>query len=321
MTRTNKGRNKRRAASKHAKAQPPKVILCAVCGKGDGKYKCPKCRTPFCCVQCSKDHKAVCTAAAATESKAVSTSTGDNNSTNNNIESNYLPQKALKTTKPTKKRIRRTLSDGEESDSHDDEPGWNITPEMKDRIRQSTWLRKELQDGGLRQLIEQIDAASEDEDEEDEEAWNNNNKNTNHFQKRKHNNNHPSGNNANISARELALARTKHSHEKFASFVDRMLLTAGILQPAVDGGQGGGSGSAAGDLIELLTGEGPSATPLVLAPTPRLRSGMSDGDQNAGSDTGSDDEGSSSDDDDSEEDSDSDGDSSGSSGDSDENEE
>ena len=149
-----------------------------------------------------------------------------------------------------RRRVRRTDSDNEgNDDSNDDEPGWNITSEMKERIRQSTWLRKELQDGGLRQLIDEIDAASEEEEEETSDVH------------RRGKWTHTKNKNPNvtpISARELALARAKHSHPKFASFTDQVLLLAGVLQPSNDGGE-------AGEKEE--NGHGGH---LVLAPVPRL---------------------------------------------------
>ena len=187
------------------------------------------------------------------------------------------------------KRVRRRRSkrndydDDDENDSHDDEPGWNITSEMKARIQQSSWLRKELQDGGLRQLIDTIDAASDAEEEEEEEendadndADDTNGKdngkksdaqhgriNRNWNQKKRTNPKKYAT--SNISARELALARTKHTHPKFASFTDQLLLLAGVLQPAASvAGCGGGAEDGGG---ECIISDGMH---LVLAPVPRL---------------------------------------------------
>ena len=117
---------------------------------------------------------------------------------------------------------------------------------MKERVHQSTWLRKELKDGGLRQLIGQIDAASDDDGEEEDTC--------NSKRKTQRNNS-----TVKISDREMALARTKHSHQKFASFIDQMMLTAGVLQPA-DGGDDN-------NIISVLEGGGPG--PLILAPEAR----------------------------------------------------
>mmetsp|Transcript_11745 Transcript_11745/g.25398 ORF Transcript_11745/g.25398 Transcript_11745/m.25398 type:complete len:297 (+) Transcript_11745:77-967(+) len=269
MARTNNAArtgSRRKAKKQHGKS-PPKAILCTVCGKGDGKYKCPKCRAPFCCVQCSKDHRAnLCTAARTTDA-AASASTEGGVVVANNEQSNYLSGKELNINQPERKRVRRTNSD--DDDSHDDEPGWNITPEMKERVRQSAWLREELKDGGLRQLIGQIDAASDEE----EDAVSNTMKTYS---------NNKSG--VKISPRELALARMRHSRPKFASFIDRMLLTAGVLQPADGGGEGG-------DIMSLLEGRGPA--PLVLAPAPRV--GATEAISPTASDSGSGDDSSESD--------------------------
>lgn len=109
----------------------------------------------------------------------------------------------------------RRKRDQDEIETDDDDPGFNITSEMKKRLEQSTWLRKELQDGGLRYLIGSIDAASDDET-----------KHIKTYSGKK--NSQIEG----ITPRVLALARSKSSHPKFASFIDQMLLTAGVLQPA-----------------------------------------------------------------------------------------
>eukprot|EP00804_Cyclotella_cryptica_P013495 CCRYP_017220-RC/>CCRYP_017220-RC protein AED:0.19 eAED:0.27 QI:0/0/0.5/1/0/0/2/412/238 len=132
--------------------------------------------------------------------------------------SEYVPDKILKTSQVIRKRHARDNDD--ENDSHDDEPGLNITPDMKKRLQQSTWLRKELQDGGLRHLIGMIDAASDDDEE-------NGDNNKRFHSKKARRNAHEE-----ITPRVLALARIKNSHPKFASFIDRLLLTAGVLQPA-----------------------------------------------------------------------------------------
>ena len=121
-----------------------------------------------------------------------------------------MPSDLIKAAAAVRKRTRTE----DEEDSDDDEPGFNITPEMKSCLEQSTWLRKELQDGGLRYLIGSIDAASDDEADKPNKQYSG--------KKNKH---------EDITPRVLALARSKSSHPKFASFIDNMLLTAGVLQP------------------------------------------------------------------------------------------
>lgn len=177
------------------------------------RYKCPKCRAPFCCVQCSKDHKAkYCPQASSTVDKTTK------NDISTIQSSQYVPTALLTNSQVTRKR---KAAEDDESDSHDDEPGWNITPEMKMRLQQSSWLRKQLQDGGLRHLIGMIDVASDDEKESEciEKKFSS-------VKRSKGSNMHA------ISSRVLALARSKNSHPIFAAFIDQLLLTAGVLQPA-----------------------------------------------------------------------------------------
>jgi len=123
---------------------------------------------------------------------------------------------------------------------------------MKQQISQSKWIQNELKDGGLRQLIDSIDCASDDDDKDGSKPHGGY---KGHQQKKDNNQ---------ISPRVLALARAKHRHPKFASFIDEMLLTAGVLQPATGGIDGGGEER----LANILEGQG-GRGPLVLAPVPR----------------------------------------------------
>jgi hypothetical protein len=92
---------------------------------------------------------------------------------------------------------------------------------MKKRLEQSTWLRNELKDGGLRYLIGMIDAASDVDEECNKKPFDK--KGSKCYE--------------GVTPRVLALARSKSSYPKFASFVDQMLLTAGVLEP-VEGSVG-----------------------------------------------------------------------------------
>lgn len=160
---------------------------------------------------------------------------------NTESESKYLTVDVLKQQSASrpKKRIRRSSNNNESDD--DDQPGWNITDEMKQLVQRSDWLRKELNDGGLRHLIGEIDAASDVEEEEDEAD----NGSNNYYKRRKNkwgmkDHNNKNGNAVDdISPRVLALARTKHSHPKFAAFMDKLLLTAGVLTDGTGGGEEG----------------------------------------------------------------------------------
>ena len=216
---------------------------------------------------------------AATTTVTVINSNSNSNSasiTSPSVEpSTYLSKNCILSTSTTNhlhphKRLRRSNNDDDdEYDSHDDEPGWNITNEMKARLQQSSWLRKELQDGGLRQLIDNIDAASDSmNDEEHGNEDRQQSRERSHWNKQeKKRNNVNSKNATKISARELALARTKHTHPKFASFTDQLLLLAGVLQPAAGGGGGGGEFT----MSDTGLNEGDNNHGhFVLAPIPRL---------------------------------------------------
>ena len=48
--------NNQRQSSSPAKSKP----CCVVCGSDDGRYKCPKCREPYCSVKCCREHKEKC---------------------------------------------------------------------------------------------------------------------------------------------------------------------------------------------------------------------------------------------------------------------
>ena len=205
-------------------------------------------------MQCSKDHKAnhcPATTKSTTESDAQSTAISNNSGSTIAVQqSKYLPSKELiSTAQPKRKRKFRESND---DDSDNDEPGWQITQQMKQQISQSKWIRNELKDGGLRQLIDSIDCASDVDDEDDGKPHDG----YKGQQQKKDNNK--------ISPRVLALARAKHRHPKFASFIDEMLLTAGVLQPA----SGGVDGCGGERLANILEGQG-GRGPLVLAPVPR----------------------------------------------------
>ena len=182
------------------------------------RYKCPKCRSPFCCVQCSKEHKIQCPAATGAASNLNTVATQSSVDVQADAKSKYLPSAILKSNQDVRKRKR--IKDGDQVESEDDEPGFNITTEMKKRLEQSSWLRKELKDGGLQCLIGMIDAASDDEGDDNDK------KHFNHKKSRGGNDKYEG-----ITPRVLALARSKNSHPKFSSFIDQMLLTAGVLQP------------------------------------------------------------------------------------------
>lgn len=109
------------------------------------------------------------------------------------------------------------MCDDDENDEELEE-GWRITADMMDMMQNSEWLRKELEDGGLRQIIAEIDSA----DFEDNNSLNNNHR---HHTKKPKLSAEPD-----LTRREIALMKSKQTNHKFAEFIDKLLLLTGVLQ-------------------------------------------------------------------------------------------
>lgn len=239
-----RNRNSRRGG---AKKQAQSKIGCGVCGVEDGKYKCPRCRLPYCSVKCCKDHKAKCPIIIAKDDKKPfesETSTVQNDEKSRHSE--YLPSDIL-TADPIENALRRRQM-LDESDSDDDslhEDGWKISKEIMDRLDNSPWLKKELADGGLRQMIATIDNAKWEKKDEKK--------------KRKH---FRIDQPQELTQNEAALERAKHSNPKFAKFIDRLLLTAGVL---VD------NKKVDDDIVSALLGNDIDSSILTLASIPCKR--------------------------------------------------
>ena len=149
--------------------------------------------------------------------KEGNTCNGSQMQTNNSINrpaSEYLPSDAL-TADPLENAIRRRrmLDDSDSDDDSLEENGLRISKDMMDKLDNSSWLRKELADGGLRQMIATIDNADGE-----------NKKNEGSNRKRARINQA-----LELSPREVALERAKHTNHKFRKFMDKLLLTAGVL--------------------------------------------------------------------------------------------
>lgn len=181
-----------------------KTIGCGVCGMDDGKYKCPKCRLPYCSVKCCKEHKLICTGH---EPSSINPTSKE--STQKDIKaSQYLDANQL-TNDPLENASKRRQMLDDDDDSDLEMEGWRITKEMMDRIDSSDWIRQELQDGGLRQIIAEIDVADDVQE---------------HTFKTRKLNAQPEP-----TPRELALMKARQSNSKFSNFIDRLLVTAGVL--------------------------------------------------------------------------------------------
>jgi hypothetical protein len=128
---------------------------CTQCGSTDGKYKCPKCRVLYCSVACCKLHKEnSCSSAPGGNDKAVTT-TSSPMPTDTIPKSKYLGQDYID---PLISSRQDRWSSSRRGMTKEDEfeEGWRMTPEMEQAILKSDRLRKELADGGLRQMLMDI---------------------------------------------------------------------------------------------------------------------------------------------------------------------
>ena len=186
----------------------PPESLCSVCHQiPQPKYKCPKCRLSYCSVDCCRKHKDQCSQqppASLIDNGVVGDASGHVRAR----ESKYLEMHMIPSDvgKETKQPVVMTNA------YEDMDEGWQITDEMISAMKESAWLREELQDVGLRHLIYQIASSSVNvvksfrgssgvgHDKEPE------------------------------TEQEQALFRLKENYPKFRSFVDRLLVLTGILE-------------------------------------------------------------------------------------------
>mmetsp|Transcript_32703 Transcript_32703/g.47323 ORF Transcript_32703/g.47323 Transcript_32703/m.47323 type:complete len:260 (-) Transcript_32703:357-1136(-) len=159
------------------------AVNCSICHTAIGKYKCPKCRAPYCSVACCKSHKESCTCVTI-ENDPKSASAAPTAQIKSKYADHILP--ASEVAEKIKRR-KALASRGAEEEEED----WRLTPNMLSRLDENDWLRNEVRsDGGLRQIIVDIDCASD---------------------------------------REKALNEAKVKYPRFAEFVEKMLHCAGIL--------------------------------------------------------------------------------------------
>lgn len=157
------------------KTPDPPGPTCVVCSTNDKPvvYKCPKCRIPYCSVACCKEHKKVC------PGKPPEVSTQSTAAPPRNW---YDP--ALLGPSPWNHRSGSGFSD------NDDDDDYRLTDETKESLKRSSWLRDELKDGGLQEVIRRIAESR------------------------------------NIESLQLARQR----FPRFDNFVDKLLVLGGVLQ-------------------------------------------------------------------------------------------
>jgi hypothetical protein len=155
-------------------------------------------------------------------------------------KSKYLPSDQL-TRDPIQNALlhRKKLEEdkNDEDDEYEDlDAGWKITEEMMNEIDKSDWLRKELQDGGLRQLIWEVCSAS---------------KRITHSGKFTH--------------QEELLHAMSAKHPMFRVFLDKLKVLAGVLERQC------APGDENEDLKNWLENDGHDMGPLTLKPLRRHR--------------------------------------------------
>jgi zinc finger HIT domain-containing protein 3 len=205
------------------RGNPTHQIFCSVCKVGDPKYKCPKCRSTYCSIACCRRHKQeLCPAAVnkTTLDKIVDAISVGNALVPSDLQgkgpsSKYIPASELYENEKTALGRFKTLSELQKTLTDDDINedlglGWKMTDEMANAMKESTWLRNELSDIGLQQLITKIVASS-----------------TNmppiargfsSFQVRKQR-----SESSNATYREQMLSEIKSTRPQFQTFVDKLL--------------------------------------------------------------------------------------------------
>lgn len=215
-----RGRPRRR--KQHFGVAPPtKKPSCSQCSTENPKYKCPKCRAPYCSIACCRSHK----------EKGC-----EENKVQENYKqapkSKYLPASDLLQRNPLENAIQRRKQAAEEE--VDLVEGWKITENMMDKMDNCDWLRTELQDGGLRQIIQQVCEASNTVAHRSDQK----------------------------THQELALEQAKAKYPNFDRFMDKLLVLTGVLERQ----------ETEEELSEWLTRqEDEELGPLALVPLPRKR--------------------------------------------------
>mmetsp|Transcript_34709 Transcript_34709/g.72227 ORF Transcript_34709/g.72227 Transcript_34709/m.72227 type:complete len:309 (-) Transcript_34709:240-1166(-) len=171
------------------KEAPPKVV-CSICQETmQPKYKCPKCRATYCGIACCRTHKTQgCTTAVAAAPPRRN-------------KSKYLDDEALQRHEEAQQQQQQTNPNKNDGDDDEEYP---LTDTMKQAVSSSTWLRHELQDVGLQQLIRHIVERT-----------------STHVVHRK---------SGTLTYQQAALHTLPQDHAAFGQFLDKLRVVAGLLQ-------------------------------------------------------------------------------------------
>jgi hypothetical protein len=250
------GKSRRRQQApfqnKQAPAPPPEALKCSVCHETENpKYKCPICRASYCCVACCRKHKETPCHKETPQTTACTPKLSEEEQ----IKSKYLPASLLKKSAPASVAVLVTRDQQRDQNSNyeDLEDGWKMTQEMVNSMHHSEWLREELQDPGLQQIIAEIATAS-------------------HAvvgggsgRKFKHNQQmHQQRIDEAATHQERLLHKLQGDCPRFKFFLDKLLVLTGVLE----GGGQQGVVVKGGEMEHMLMNESKPQQQLVLKPLP-----------------------------------------------------
>jgi len=315
-----RGRNET-TISKQQNRPPPPARCCSVCTTGAPNYKCPKCRAIYCSIACCRAHKQDHCAAAADpkqpEEDGAATEKNENEGSQGaaaaKVRSKYVTVTELQkiwgekrasngTTNEVQSAAKRSRMEDDDphnnnnnrhlAHQYDDlEPGWKVTDEMANGMRNSIWLRQELSDPGLQHLISQVVSASSCVAAPGKKGGHRNNRK-------------PGGSSMSTvptTPQERLLDDLKYSNPQFKLFLDKLLVTAGVLEVQQDQGSNSNQGFDLNAWLQSASAGAPhqlQLKPLHRRPRPASSSSiLSDTNEKDDSDSNSDSEGSSSGDD------------------------
>lgn len=142
-------------------------VTCSVCNVADPKYKCPKCRSTYCSIDCCRKHKEELCSNVMTEDTAQVVNQerqGDDTVVMQKYKiSKYLTKSEFAKISSENKMDLNDLKKKQQEEVEADEdlsPGWQMTQDMVKIMRKSKWLKDELSDCGLQKLILNIVSSS-----------------------------------------------------------------------------------------------------------------------------------------------------------------
>ena len=197
-----------------------KKVNCSVCSVDDPKYKCPKCRSTYCGIDCCRKHKEeFCPLGNTSESKEWKQSDDVvENLMQTFPPSRYLSKLELAQIQDKNKFDLNELQKKLRGDALADDdlgPGWKMTGDMVEMMRKSSWLRDEVADFGLQQLIVKIASSSG---------------NIVNANRRGYSSSSPQFSTNVITYREQLLSDIKSQYPQFQIFVDKLLYLTGIYE-------------------------------------------------------------------------------------------